>query len=239
MAPSNSPLIGYGLTLQEPKLYDVLQQLKTQMLISLNCVKVGKITAFYPATNTVDVQILFQRVMKNGGVSSYPKLQGCPVITMQGGGAALQLPIAAGDQCLVLFSDRNLDNWYLNGNEQPPIDGRLHDLSDGIALVGMNWKSDDTIPTASTTEARLILSDGTTKVGLESGKITVQNASENLLTVLGNLTTAVSDLITVLNSLTTTGSATTQTISAATVAALVPVSTELTAVHTALNALLY
>lgn len=239
MAPSNKPLLGYGLSLQEPKLYDVLAALKTQILINLNCVKIGRIVTFYPATHTADVQILFRRVMKNGATASYPTLLNCPVFTAQGGGASMQFPIAAGDTCIVLFADRNIDNWYLNGNEQPPIDGRLHDPSDGIVLVGLNWKTDTTIPPVSTTEARLILSDGTTKVGLQSGKITVQNATGSLLTSLTNLTTAVKDLIIVLNTLTTTGGPTTQTISAATVAALVPVTAELVAVQTTLNALLY
>lgn len=239
MAPSNNPLLGYGLTLQEPKLYDVLAALKTQILINFNCVKIGQIVTFYPALRTADVQILFKRVMKNGSVASFPKLLNCPVFTLQGGGASMQFPIAAGDTCIVLFSDRNIDNWYLNGNEQPPIDGRLHDPSDGLVIVGLNWKTDATIPAVSTTEARMILADGTTKVGLESGKITVQNAGGSLLTSLSDLTTAVKDLIIVLNTLTTTGGPTTQTISAATVAALVPVTAELTAVQAELTALLY
>lgn len=184
MAPSNNPLIGYGLPLKEPKLYDVLLAFKTQLLINLNCVKVGEIVAFYPATRAADVRILFQRVMKDGTVSPYPKLVNCPVFTLQGGGASLQMPITVGDQCIVLFSDRNLDAWIQNGGEQPPLDGRLHDLSDGIVLVGLNWQGDSAIPIPSATEARLILSDATTKVGLDNGKITVQNATHNLLTVL-------------------------------------------------------
>lgn len=178
-----TPLIGYGLPLQEPKLFDVLLSWKTQLLIGLNCVKVGQVVKFYPTTRTADVQIQFQRVMKDGTVKPYPKLTNRPVFTLQGGGAALQFPVAAGDQCIVLFSDRNLDNWYLNGNQQPPVDGRLHDLSDGVVLVGLDAAT-SAFPAPSATEARLILKDGVTKVGLANGKITVQNATQNLATVL-------------------------------------------------------
>lgn len=191
MAPSTDPLLGYGFTLKEPKLYDVLNALRTQILINLNCVKIGQITAFYPASHTADVQILFQRVLTDGTISSYPKLLNCPVFTLQGGGSSLQFPISIGDQCIVLFSDRNIDSWYLNGNQQPPIDGRLHDLSDGIVLVGLNSKASTAIAPLSTTETRIILKDGTTKVGLQSGKITVQNATVNLLTVLQLLITGI------------------------------------------------
>lgn len=234
MAPSDNPLIGYGLPLKEPQLADVLTVMKTQLLINLNCVKVGRITAFHAATHTADVQVLFQRVLKTGVVASYPKLQNCPVFTLQGGGASVQLPIAVGDTCLLLFADRNLDSWYLNGNEQPPLDGRLHDLSDGVALVGLNWAADTTLPPPSATEARLILKDGTTKVGLQAGKITVQNATQDLLTVLTNLTTALATLNAAIAAMTTasiTGGVP-QAAAAANAAAI-------TAVNTALAALLY
>lgn len=197
MAPSNNPLIGYGLGPKEPKLADVLISWRRQMMVALNCVKVGSIAAFYPATHSADVNLLFSVVLKNGKTSTYPKLLSCPVFTLQGGGASAQFPIKIGDTCLVLFSDRNLDAWYQNGQQQPPLDGRAHDLSDGIALVGLNWQGDATIPPVSTTEARLILADGVTKVGLQSGKITVQNQTQSLKTILDVMLTAMGSATTV------------------------------------------
>lgn len=229
-----TPLTGYGFPLHEPQLDDVLRMFKTQLLIGLNCTKVGTIVAFYPSTHTADVQILFQRVMKDGTTQSYPKLVNRPVFTLQGGGASLQLPIAAGDTCLVLFADRNLDNWYLNGNEQRPIDGRLHDFTDGIVFVGLNWQSDATIPAASTSEARLILKDGTTKVGLKSGKVTVQNAGGSLLTALNNLVTALNTLNSAISSMTTAS-----IVAGTPQAAAAANATAIAAVTTALTALLY
>lgn len=191
MAPSNN-LVGYGLPLKEPKLADVLLAWKTQTLLGINCVKIGQIQSFAPAARTASVQILGQIVLKDGTTMAYPLLKNRPVFTLQGGGASLQLPIAAGDQCLILFNDRNLDNWYLNGNAQPPLDGRLHDISDGIVLVGLNWQNSATIPVVDTTEARFILADGLTKVGLKLGKITIQNGTQSLLTILTNLFTTLS-----------------------------------------------
>lgn len=229
-----TPLTGYGFPLQEPKLDDVLRMFKTQLLINLHCVKVGAIVQFYPSARTADVQILFKRVMKDGSIQSYPKLINRPVFTLQGGGASLQLPIAAGDTCLVLFSDKNLEAWYQNGNEQPQIDGRLHDFTDGIVLVGLNWQTDAAIPAVSTTEARLILKDGTTKVGLQAGKVTVQNATGSLLTTLNNLVTALNTLNAAVAAMTTA------TITAGTPqAAAAANATAIAAVTTALTALLY
>jgi hypothetical protein len=220
MAQTPNPLLGYGLPQAEPKLYDVLRAWQTKMLISLNVCKPGQIVSYsYP---TATVQILGQRVLKNGQTSPYPQLQKVPVVTMQGGGAALEFPISAGDQCLVFFADRNIDAWYQNGGAQAPLDGRLHDISDGFALVGINWSGSSLIPTPSSTEVRLILKDGTTKVGLENGLITIANASGTLLTVLKNLLTALESLTVVV-----TGDA--GVVSPATIAALEVVGEKLSA----------
>jgi hypothetical protein len=218
MAPTPNPLLGYSLPQAEPKLADVLRAWQTKMLLNLSVCKPGKIVSYsYP---TATVQILGQRVLKNGQTSPYPQLQKVPVFTLQGGGAAVQLPVSPGDQCLTIFNDRNLDAWYQNGGSQPPLDGRLHGISDGFALVGINWSGSTAIPAPSSTEARLIY--GGAKVGISSGLITIQNQSQSLLTVLSNLLTA-------LESLTVVVSGDAGVVSPATIAALELVGTELQA----------
>lgn len=46
----------------------------------------------------------------------------------------MKFPIIPGDECLVVFSDLSIDNFWLNGNVQNPVESRRHDLSDGIAI---------------------------------------------------------------------------------------------------------
>ena len=79
-----------------------------------------------------------RRVNNQGHVADYPLLLDCPVVVLQGGGAYIDLPIAEGDYCLVLFNDRNIDTWWDTGNVVVPRNRRKHSLSDGIALVGIN-----------------------------------------------------------------------------------------------------
>lgn len=124
--------------LPDPTLTDVLTAAQQDFALSLNCVKIGEIQSFDPVKKTATIQILFTRVLADDTVQSYPLLVDCPVFTLQGDGGGIQFPIVAGDQCLVLFADRNIDAWFTTGNEQPPLTPRTHDLSDGIALVGLN-----------------------------------------------------------------------------------------------------
>lgn len=55
-------------------------------------------------------------------------------------GFSLTYPINAGDQCLILFSQRSFDKWLLHGSYQDPVEDnipRTHAFTDAIALVGL------------------------------------------------------------------------------------------------------
>jgi hypothetical protein len=64
-----------------------------------------------------------------------------PVHFPSGGGYGLTFPIKSGDHCLLMFSERCIDNWFVNGGTAPPDDFRQHDLSDAFALVGFSPQS--------------------------------------------------------------------------------------------------
>lgn len=168
-------------SIMDPALPDTFKNLKDDIFHTLNCVKIGVIQSFDPAKATAQVQILFKRILSNGNIQSYPVLVDCPVYTPQGGGAYLQMPITKGDQCLILFADRNIDAWYKTGSEMAPFDPRCHDISDGLVIVGVNALT-SSIPDFSSSEARLTY--GGAKVGLSGGLITVRNAATSLLTVI-------------------------------------------------------
>jgi hypothetical protein len=79
-----------------------------------------------------------------------PLLLDCPILWQGGGGVTLTFPIKAGDECLVIFSSRCIDAWwqqgFVAGQAGKPVDGgqpmdppdlRMHNLSDGFAIVGV------------------------------------------------------------------------------------------------------
>lgn len=184
-----SGVIGAGLPIAETKLEDVLDIFGRNLKISLNCVKIGIIQAIDYTTMTASIQLVFQQALRDGTFQAVKVLTDCPVFTPQGGGFSLQFPIAVGDTAIVLFADRNIDNWFTGGGLMPPADGRLHALSDAIALVGLNAMADPLTPAPSASEARLVDFTGETKVGLMGGRITVQNATQSLAVILTSLVT--------------------------------------------------
>lgn len=189
-------------TIIDPDLSEVLAIAKQDIFASMNCVKVGRIQTFDATKHTAQVQILFKRVLSDLTIRSYPLLVDVPVVTIQGGGAALQVPIAAGDQCLLFFSDRRIDEWYQNGGESAPGDPRMHDLSDGFALVGVNALN-SSLPATPTNKAILsysgsqveidasalkLICTGSAEIDLDS-KVTIKNGTTTLLTLMQNFIT--------------------------------------------------
>lgn len=114
-----------------------LQRLNT--LNTTNCHQVGEIVSFNPSTQTAEVQIKMSYVV-NGEIKQYPVLLDCPCVVLGGGDGRITFPIAPGDSCLVLFNDKDMDNWYASGQTMLPNTERMHSISDAIALVGIRNK---------------------------------------------------------------------------------------------------
>lgn len=121
----------------EPTLSDLLAWHKRDVKHSINCVMVGKINEFQASKNTATIKIMSKMSFIDGEVLEYPLLTDCPVFTLQGGGSYLNMPVSAGDYCIVLFNDRSLDDWWVSGDAKAPNIIHTHSLSDGIALVGI------------------------------------------------------------------------------------------------------
>ena len=165
-------------------LKELLQSLKRDIFLSMNCVKIGKINSFDGTKKTAEIKIMFKRVLPDNTIKDYPLLINCPVFTLQGGGGSIKFPIAAGDDCLVLFSDRSIDIWLNTGSAAAPTDSRAHHLSDAIALVGLNSLQSGL---AAYPASEAIMAYAGAFVALKGGKAAVQNASYDLLTALTNL----------------------------------------------------
>ena len=127
-------------SVNQPDLCTVLDLAGDKVKSSMNCVSIGTIQTFYPANQTADVALnykIWQGNSPSTPVVSYPLLVNCPVVILNGGGSYITFPIKEGDSCLVLFCDREMDTWFTNGGTNAPQSARVHDLNDGIALVGI------------------------------------------------------------------------------------------------------
>jgi hypothetical protein len=68
-------------------------------------------------------------------VVDLPLLVDVPICYYRGGGFAITVPLAVGDEVLVIFASRCIDAWWQSGGVQPQAELRMHDLSDGFAVL--------------------------------------------------------------------------------------------------------
>lgn len=167
----------------EATLASVLALHKEDLKCSINCHQVGEIVSFDPSTQTAEVQIKMLRMM-NGVLKSYPVLIDCPCVILSGGKGRITFPIAAGDSCLVLFNDRDIDNWYSGGQSVAPRTERKHCFSDAIALVGLrNLQNKITDYLTDGTELKY----GGSTIKLQDNKVTVTNGTSTITMDSGNI----------------------------------------------------
>lgn len=150
--------------LSNPTLADLLDRHKLEVSRSINCVLIGAIESFDASTNTASVTISAKREYMDGEVLDFPLLTDCPVFTPQGGGSWLSFPISSGDPCIVLFNDRDIDQWFLSGQAKVPGSTRAHSLSDGLVLVGIQPLTG----ALSIDDSQVELHGGTNKVKVSS-----------------------------------------------------------------------
>lgn len=104
-------------------------------LADVHTIVVAKITSVND--KTISCVPVINRVVK-GSSKQLPEFIEVPPVILQGGDSYIAEPIAAGDYCLVLISERCYDAWYAGSDFVSPLEMRMHDYSDGFALCGVN-----------------------------------------------------------------------------------------------------
>lgn len=213
----------------DPNLSDVLNLLKKDVMLSLNCHAIATVQSFDSSNQTVKATINYKKTyyQKNAETNQYdpvfvdyPVLVDCPTIFLGGGALSLRMPVKAGDECLILFNDRDIDTWFSSSQIKAPNSNRLHSFADGIALVGIrsaqNALEDWTDQTAELTDGTSSMKVGgaSSKAGFyrQAAKIEV-NASEKveISNTIGALGALLQELISEIQTLVTLTSAITVT----------------------------
>lgn len=163
----------------EPSLNDLLNLLKKEIFLDLNCHHLATVQSFDPDAQTITATINYSKTVFTLNQDtqlyvatqvSYPQLVDVPVIAI----SYLTHPIEPGDQCLILFNDRSIDNWFQSSTVGPVPVARYHSFADGLALVGLN-NIPNAIANWDNTRATLRNKAGTTGVGVGDTQVKIFN----------------------------------------------------------------
>lgn len=92
----------------------------------------------FDGRQTVTVQPALSTQDADGSEMAITPLVDVPVQFPRGGKFALTFPIEAGDEGLLVISDRCIDGWFSSGATGVPPDYRMHDLSDAFFIPGVS-----------------------------------------------------------------------------------------------------
>lgn len=185
--------IPQNLIPNDPNLKDLLDLLQKQIMLNLSCHHIGTVQSFDATKQTASATINYKKTYFQFNASTglydpvlidYPILVDCPVIVLGGANAALTFPITTGDECLVLFNDRDLDKWFQGGTGASVATPRLHSFSDGMILVGLR-----SLPKVLTNydSSRAVLRNGSTLVGVGPTLVKIANNATTLLQVINGI----------------------------------------------------
>lgn len=126
----------------------------------------GIVESFDTATQLARVQPAVKRIFitRDGDVEiltpyDLPVLINVPVIFPRGGGFSLTFPVKKGDECLLTFCERSIDDWHRTGKSKKPSARRFHSLSDATAFVGLS-SIPNKISSYSSTDIQIKKDDG-------------------------------------------------------------------------------
>lgn len=121
-----------------PSLLEVIQTVIDSKLADVHVCLPGKIVTYNPATQYASIKIQLTINYENGSVLQWPVLPDVPVKhpRANGGDAFIHMPLAEGDDVVLVVCERSLDNWKNQGGITDPMDRRRFNISDAYALIG-------------------------------------------------------------------------------------------------------
>lgn len=135
------------------------------------------IVSFNATAQTVTAQPAIQGVTsdksQNNSYVNLPLLVDVPIQFITAGGYSITCPISVGDECLIVFASRCIDAWWQSGGVQRPMETRMHDLSDGFALIGVRSQA-RTVSNYDTNNLQIRSDDHNTIIEIDkTGKVNI------------------------------------------------------------------
>lgn len=199
---------------------DIMMINQNAIFSRINCHNIGRIIDFNSETQTCTVELM---QLKQFGESTYipPTLTDVPLVIYGCKDATITLPNPTGTICILLFMDRNIDNFLVSGEQYIPENDRMHDYNDCVALctfntlvnpienydeesISINYRKiiDEVLYNAviknSGNSITLAVNTEENNAQIQiTDKINIQNTTQNLALLVQNLLTACENITTV------------------------------------------
>lgn len=166
---------------ESPSLEEVLSWAMETRLANVFRALPGKVNSYNNKTQTADIKPLLRHNVQtsDGGelVESIPVLRDVPIIFPRGGGHFISFPIKKDDKVLIVFCDRNIDQYMrqdqtVNPDGVDPLDLEIGGLNGAVAIPGFFPEKEQLSSTDADSDNMVLgLEGGTSQVHIGGDQI--------------------------------------------------------------------
>lgn len=164
-----------------PTLEEAIKAVLERRLADIHTTIPAKVVKYDKATQKASVKIQLKRKYVSGELVEIPVLPAVPVIfpRANAGQAFIHFNLKPGDDVVLHFAERSIDNWKTQGGMSDPADTRKFNLSDAFATPGGSAFPDAFAPE---TDNAIEIVNGPTKFLLyDDGKVKVVGGNDDEL----------------------------------------------------------
>jgi hypothetical protein len=121
----------------QPNLITVIQHVLADAFSSIHTAFPAQIETYDYKTAKANVKPLISATYPDGTSMELPVIQNVPVVWPRTSLGSISFPLQRGDGCLIVCSERSIDDWLSLGGQNVPTDPRAFDLNDAIAIPGL------------------------------------------------------------------------------------------------------
>lgn len=177
-----------------------------KMLQGVNGMLPAEVISYDRTNNRVQVQLLIAVVSTGGAQISRPQIASIPVLLLGGGDFFMSFNLNPGDLGWVIANDRDISLFLQTYSQAAPNTGRIKSFSDGVFIPSV--MTGYTIAGGDLGKAILQNLDGTVKITLETGKITISAPLVEIDGYNPSIITPTGGTLAVIGNITATGSIT-------------------------------
>ncbi len=171
------------------ELYDAIRLIFEQEMLDVFTAMPGTISSYDPVTKLAVVQPGLQvKYVDEATAKNRPLISNVPVKFPQMGKAHLRFPVKPGDEGMIQWSMRSIDQWISQGGLVDPGDNRRFDYSDAVFQIGATSQLKK-IDSKGAPENLELVNDQMVIEMFPSGKIKIKNNTAEFLDLVDQLLT--------------------------------------------------
>ena len=154
-------------------------------MVNLNVCLPGRIVRIIDNKKMkISVQPEIKRVFLDGDELEPPIIDNVPLHFYGSSKSLFSVPIEVDDKVTLIFSQRSLDNWLTAGKLSTPGHRRFFDMSDAIAIPGIQAFNENHALAGNNDKILLTSNDYDIEIDSKSKKLTLKNTVEDLAKIM-------------------------------------------------------